>query len=259
MESRVLFQGRFARAVCFNPGAAKLFVTFDNWRRVHVDFEPVQPSVRVVKAGFAHLCIHSSRNDWYLSPDLGALRAALAAATGGYQAVHGIGFSMGAYGALLLSKALRLQKLVLVSPQFSVFPDRPPFDPRYGLEAAGLVRELDDLARDIQPGLQGVVLFDPAPWRNDRAHALEIEAVSPGLQLVAMPFTGHPAMAAIREAQAYGKVMTLAISGDLTAQGFRRIHRATRILSPHYQGRLRKYLLQRSARAGGGANVVLPC
>lgn len=248
MESRVLFEGKFARAVCFNPGAAKLFVTFDHWRRVHEDFEPVTPSGRVVKAGFAQLCILSSRNDWYLSPDLAGLRGSLAAATGAYSEVRGIGFSMGAYGALLLSKALRLQRLVLVSPQFSVFPDRPPFDPRYRREAADLLPELDDLARDIRPGLQGVILFDPAPWRNDRAHAIEIEAISPGLRPVAMPFTGHPAMAAIREAQAYGKVMDAAIHGDLTGAAFRAIHRAARVLSPHYQSRLRKYLLQRSAR-----------
>lgn len=252
MQSRVLFEGEYARAICFNPGAARLFVTFDHWRKRHVDFAPVQASAAVMAAGFAQVCILSSRNDWYLSPDLAGLRHSLLAASDAYGEVRGIGFSMGAYGALLLSKALRLQRLVLVSPQYSIFPGRAPFDPRYHPEAAELAPDMDDLARDVQPGLRGVILYDPSKRYKDRAHAIEIEAISPGLRRVAMPFTGHPAMAAIREARLYGKVMAAAISGDLTgpelAAEFRRIHRAARRVSPHYQTRLRKYLLQRSLR-----------
>lgn len=252
VSERVLFDGDYARAVCFNPGADRLFVTFDHWRKQHVDFAPVQASGRVMAAGFAQLCILSSRNDWYLSPDLAGLRHSLLAASGAYAEVRGIGFSMGAYGALLLSKALRLQKLVLVSPQYSIFPGRVPFDPRYHAEAAELAPDMDDLARDVQPGLRGVILYDPSARYRDRAHALAIEAVSPGLRRVAMPFTGHPAMAAIREARLYGKVMAAALGGDLAggdlAGDFRRIHRAARLVSPHYQTRLRKYLLQRSLR-----------
>lgn len=248
VESLMVFAGAHARAVCFNPGAERLLVTFDNWRKDHVAFPEAVPSRGVMQAGFGQLCVHSTRNDWYLSPDLAALRTALSQFCAGYAEVRGIGFSMGGYGALLLSKALRLDKVVLVSPQVSIFPQRYPHDDRYAAEAAELDPAQDQLAQDIVGGLQGVILFDPIRQRKDAAHARAIAALAPGLQVVAMPLSGHPAMGAIREARLYGRVLQAAMTGRLSVAEFRAIHRAARAASPRYQALLDAYLNRRGLR-----------
>lgn len=223
-------------------------VTFDNWRKDHVAFPEAAASNGVMQAGFGQLCVHTAANDWYLNPDLAALRAALSQFSAGYAEVRGIGFSMGGYGALLLSKALRLHKVVLVSPQVSIFPQRPPHDDRYGAEAAVLDPAQDQLALDMIAGLQGVILFDPIRQRKDTSHARAIAAIAPGLQAVAMPLSGHPAMGAIREARLYGRVLQAAMTGDLNAAEFRGIHRTARALSPRYQSLLAAYLERRRLR-----------
>lgn len=244
----MVFAGRHARAICFNPGAERLLVTFDNWRKDHVGFPEAAPSKAVMEAGFGQLCVHSARNDWYLSPEVAALREALGRFCAGFAEVRGIGFSMGGYGALLLSKALRLERVVLVSPQVSIFPERYPHDRRYAAEAAGLDPAQDLRGEDIVAGLRGVILFDPLMQRRDAAHARAIAAFAPGLQGVAMPFGGHPAMGAIREARLYGRVLQAAMTGDASVAEFRAIHRAARMASPGYRALMEARLGRRKRR-----------
>lgn len=245
VESLLVYGGAQARAICFRPQAERLLVTFDNWRKDRVGFPEAAPSAAVIGAGFGQLCVHSARNDWYLSGELAGLRAAVSQVCAGYAEVRGIGFSMGAYGALLLSKALRLKRVVLVSPQVSIFPERYPHDRRYATDAALLDPAQDQLAQDIVAGLQGVILFDPLTRNRDAAHARAIEALAPGLRAVAMPFGGHPATGVIREARLYGRVLQAAMTGALSVAEFRAIHRVARAASPRYQAQLGDRLRRR--------------
>lgn len=246
--AQVLFAGAHLRAEVHNPGAEVLFVTFDRYRRDRDGFAAWTPSTRVAERGFAELIIKTAQNDWYLNPDLPALRAAIKGHTAQYRTVRCFAFSMGAYAALLLSRPLRLRNAVLVSPQWSPFADRAPFDPGYRHETAVLDRGLGDLAAVVSDRLRGVVLYDPVGQPIDRAHARLILTHAPRLSGVAMPLAGHPATQVMLETRAYGALRDLAFAGKADPALYHALHVAARRQSPLYQRRLRDRLAGRAAR-----------
>lgn len=248
MAPLVLFAGEHLRAEVHNPDAEVLFVTFDRWRRDRDGFAEWQPSTRVAEHGFAELIIKTAQNDWYLNPDLAGLRTVLKAHTGRYRTVRSFAFSMGAYAALLLSRPLRLRHAVLISPQYSVFPDLPPLDRRYKREAEALDPALGDLARFVAPKLRGVVLFDPVGNPVDRAHARLILAQVPRMSGVAMPLAGHPATQVMLETTVYGKLRDLAFAAKSDPALYHALHVEARAQSPLYRHRLLERLARRSAR-----------
>ena len=192
------------------------------------------PPRHLLQAGAAHLMIESAENDWFLNPDLPALRAALNGFTAGFEDVVAIGFSFGGYGALLLARALHLRRALLVSPQFSIFPERAPFELRYRQIAARLDPRFDDLDTQADPALAGCIVFDPRLAPADAAHAALIRTRFPALRSVAMPFGGHPALRLVGEAHLFAKVQSLLQQGEITPAALRRLHRAARVRAPSY-------------------------
>jgi hypothetical protein len=243
---QTLFAGDHLRAELHNPDADVLFVTFDRWRRDRNGFAAWAPSTKVAERGFAELIIKTAQNDWYLNPDLPDLRRAVKAATGRYRTVRCFAFSMGAYAALLLSRSLRLRHAVLVSPQWSPFPDQPPFDPQYRRETMSLDPALGDLAQVMADRLRGVVLYDPLANPADRGHARLILNHAPRLHGVAMPLAGHPATQVLLETTAYGQLRELAFAGKSDPAAYHALHVQARQTSPLYRRRLQERLARRA-------------
>ncbi len=245
MTSTVLFAGDHLRAEMHNPDAEVLFVTFDRWRRDRNGFAAWAPSTKVAAYGFAELIIKTAQNDWYLNPDLTPLRRVLKDHTGRFRTVRSFAFSMGAYAALLLSRSLRLRHAVLVSPQYTPFPDLPPGDTRYRREVQGLDMALGDLAEVVAPKLRGVVLFDPLGNPVDRAHARLILAQVPRMVGIAMPLAGHPATQVLLETTEYGKLRALAFAAERDPALYHALHVQARRTSPLYKARLSERLARR--------------
>ena len=248
MTGKVLFAGDHLRAEVHNPDAEVLFVTFDRWRRDRDGFAGWAPSTRVAAAGFAELIIKTAQNDWYLNPDLPSLRRALKAYTGRFRTVRSFAFSMGAYAALLLSRPLRLRHAVLVSPQYSPFPDLAPYDTRYRREAQALDMDMGDFAEVVAPKLRGVILFDPLTHPIDRAHARLILAQVPRMVGVAMPLAGHPATQILLETAEYAKLRALAFGAEADPVLYHALHVRARGGSALYKTRLAERMALRWAR-----------
>lgn len=244
----ILFAGRHLRAEMHNPDRAVLFVRFDNLRLERDGFAGWTPSATVAARGMAELSIMSAHNDWFLNPDLAELRAALRQFSGRFRTVRCLAFSMGGFGALLLSRALRLRHAVLVSPQFSVFPGQPPGERRYQRYTKLLDPALDDMAGVVVRKLHGVVLFDPVGVPADRAQARMILDLLPNMSGVAMAFGGHPATLAMQGTQAMAMVRDLALAGRANPALYRAAHVAGRAASAVYQQRLREALALRALR-----------
>jgi hypothetical protein len=244
-----VFETERVRAVCHNPDRARLSVSFDYLRRTREGFPGKPPSQRFLAAGHAHLIVETAQNDWFLSPDLPKLRGALHDFTAGFDDVAAMGFSLGGYGALLMSRALHLRRVLLVSPQYSIFAAKVPFERRYRKYAAVLDPELDDIVAQGNAELAGAVLFDPLLHPNDALHAALVREAFPGLQAVAMPFGGHPALGLINEAKLFGKVQALMTEPEISAQAVHMLRRRARSATPGYFKRVQKYLKRREAAA----------
>ena len=249
-QREVLFDGAHLRAELVNPDSELLSVRFDNLRLERNGFPDWVPSQRVAARGMAELSIMSAQNDWFLNSDLVPLQAALRQVTGRYRAVRCLAFSMGGFGALLISRALRLRHAVLVSPQFCPFADQPPGDHRYRRFAGLMDSALADLAAVMVHGLQGVVLFDPVGHPMDRAQARLILAQAPNMRGVAMTFGGHQATLAMMGTSAALGLHDHAYAGRADPALYRALHVAARAVSPVYQQRLADAFGKRAARSG---------
>ncbi len=242
-----VFDGLHLRATLHGAGRQGLFVTFDHWRKDRAGFPAMSPVRAAMAMGFASLVVTSSANDWFLNPDLGALRRALQQVAARYPVVRATGFSMGGYGALLFSRDLGLDHVTLYAPQVAIRQDVAPFELRWRKEAALIDAAEDRLVDQIKPDLRGVILFDPCYTPAERRHARAIQALAPGLVLVPLPFSGHPPMGVIMQAGYFSTLQRASIAGTLQAGDLRTLHRAQREKSQPYIDGLLAMLRRRGA------------
>ena len=222
VQSEIVFAGEHLRAVCFNPRAEQLVVSFDYFEQSRCGgFSALSPMQAALDLGRANLRVQTARNDWFLNAETEALRLALWQFCARFESVRAIGMSMGGFGALLFAHELRLSQALLVSPQRSILPDRVPWDRRWARIGQGLPRA------QIHPraGLAGVTLFDPSN-ALDRRHAREIGQVFTEIEPVAVPFGGHPAIAPFRDAHLLRALFITLITGHATPA---RVHRLRRL------------------------------
>lgn len=244
-----VFAGRHSRAFCYNPGAEVLQVRFGHRRDDAAGFEAVPASQAVLRLGYGHLIVQTAQNDYYVNDDLAALRQALYGFCVRYATVNGIGYSMGGFGALLLSRALHLRQVVLVSPQRMGFPATQPFATQLADEMAAFYLGDDPALAGIVRGLKGVVLADPFGGRGrDMAYARMVVQMAPKLQLLAMPGAGHPATQMIKEAKLYPRFQRATLAKRIKIEDLRAVHRQSREASPRYQQFLQRYLRKRLDR-----------
>lgn len=248
--AEVIFSSDRVRAYVQDAGAKRLVAMFDNFRPSRDGFPEPKTVLFFRSHNYASLHIQTARNDWFLSPDLSDLRAALEQATARYRHRAAMGFSMGGYGALLLARALKLRQALLVSPQISVIPGAVPWDSRFHEQGAVLDPKLDDVATSPWEGLRGVTLFDPMN-KVDRRHARAIAARFPNMQPVAIPFGGHPASAPLVEAGLFRKIQSAVAGGLISPALFHEMRRAARGRSRSYATNFDIWLKQREARASG--------
>nr|WP_245216524.1 alpha/beta hydrolase [Sagittula salina] len=220
------------RATTFRPRRRRLFVSFRQRVGTPGNFDEARPVMGFVGNGWAHLHLQSRWNDWFVNPETEALEARLAEFTARYEQVVAMGFSMGGYGALRLARALRLTRLMAISPQFSIDPWVVPFDRRYRAEAAGWDATSGDLThRCTEVG--GAVLVDPFK-PLDLAHGRLICKAFPKLTLVMLPCGGHPATRAIRQGGRFDWLKTELAEGLADPRAVGRVHRKVRRQSESY-------------------------
>lgn len=243
---RVIFDGQHVRAVHFGE-TARICVQLDHGRKDRDGFPAQKPSRWLEHKGIGTLSIVLSDNSWFLTPENNALRDALDAHCGQAQDVRAIGFSMGGYGAVLLSQALHLDHALLFSPQYSIFPSRAPWDKRRNRISAAFREEWDDLEARIKPDLKGAILFDPRiKW--DVLHARALHAALPGMGMVAVPFGGHPSHKHLIGKKDFWRITKeLFDQGDLPAWAhrYRRVQRET---TEVYLSGMTRYIDMRDSR-----------
>lgn len=229
-----VFDGNHLRAELWVPKApAKtLYVTFRQRVPGPGSFSDDAPVRRALNQGLAHLRIQSRWNDWFLNVETPALEAALAAVRPGFATALALGYSMGGYGALRLARALNLDQVILVSPQFTLDRTILPAEKRYP-EGKDFDRRAGDLARYGKPDLAGIVIFDP--FRPlDRMHAALITRAMPEIARAPLPFGGHPATNALGERGGFRELQAISLAPQARAVDVVHLHRSLRSESPRY-------------------------
>ena len=248
--TELLFDGASLRVIGCSVERPHLFVTFDHWRRERASFPDYSPSNTALNHGYGHIYIQTAKNDWFLNQDTVRLRGFLTELCQGKESCS-VGFSMGGYGALLFANALRLRRVLLLSPQYSIMQSKAPYESGYQQEAALLDPTLDHLEPlDDGPRLQGIIAYDPRQAPQDRLHAEHIRTLHPDLKPVALPFGGHTALKHMEGTGVTHEIMRAFIEDDLSVGALRGVHGLIGRNSSRYKQRLKTYLDQRRSRTG---------
>ena len=230
---------------CFNPDASRAVTVFD-FRHVRTGgFTDLKPSRKVLQAKQAYITVASKKNDWFLSSSLEDCKPSVSEFTKRFDRVVGFGSSMGAYGALAMSRAFRFKQVLVVSPQATPFPNKPPFDVRFANHASTLDPNFDRLLDEPRKGLGGIILFDPQ-IRLDRLHVRLIQNAFPRLKTRAFPFAGHPALGVHMAAEKFGLIQDELIAHRMSGNRLLSQFKSLRANSEPYNEALRAYLLRRS-------------
>lgn len=229
-----VFSGEHLRAA-ISPGDGRhdlLMVTFDFRRTNRKGFSEANFSSSFARHGHAQLSITSRANDWFINAETEALEAALAPVVARFARSHALGYSMGGYGAFRFARALNLRHVVAISPQATIAPGAVPGDTRYATEARHFDPVLGDLSSRGSPDLRGLIVTDPF-LAVDLAHARLITRAFPGVDILPLPFAGHPASRVLDDA---GQVWLFQRAATMAKRGrmIRKSHHAARRASPQY-------------------------
>lgn len=123
----------------------------------------------IAKLGYDTLCFISSDNHWWHVQEAVQAVEAAARICAEYDEVVGYGVSMGAYGALLFSKQLRLTRIIAAVPQYSIDPSARPFETRWAHFAKRVELPSAELVEAINPKSEIYFLYDPL-FQPDYAH-----------------------------------------------------------------------------------------
>ncbi len=104
---------------------------------------------------------------------------------------------MGGTAAMLFSRALRADVVIMGSPQYTLDPARAPYDARWAKLAATIQFRGTDVAAGAAPDAQKYLIYDPQS--ADRHHAALFAAL-PGVHLIPVVNSGHYALGVLGEA-----------------------------------------------------------
>lgn len=214
MTPRFIHDGRDMRATALGDAPDRLIVTYDHWSADKAGFPPLRVHSSYVALGFTHLHLVTRRNDWFLNRDLPGALHDIADFAAPFAHKLTLAFSMGGFGALMVSRVVAFDRVMLVSPHSSFSPDHPPHDDRFASD--GIAPDFAAIACDILLGgakskAECAVLYDSsAPF--DAAHAQAAAGLFRRSKLIDLKGGGHPATRRLTDAGRFDLVVQ-AITG----------------------------------------------
>lgn len=172
-------------------------------------------------------------NHWYQPPGclaaLPAVRAHLARLPPGPRLTYGA--SMGGFAAALYSQRLGADAVLMLAPQFSNDPSKPPFETRWAREAAAIRFADDDLLPAISRAARKFVVYDSTG--QDARHAALFAQV-PGTTLLPTPRAGHAMGHFLLQTRLLQELVLRAFRGTLDWAWYRAAVRRQRRISGNY-------------------------
>lgn len=201
------FSGADLRAYKQARDHRKAIVTFDHWRRHRTGFPAIKSGANFLQRGYDFFRIDTSKNDWFLNDELeGVLRSTVRQLVR-YDHILYLGFSMGCFGALLLSSRLPPNSLIAVSPSY------PP----------GRREDSEEYILPTNSEINGIVQFD---CRNstDVLAAKRFSLHLGGAKMIELEGGGHPATDLIVSRRKYHKLLDHWLSPDIDTSAIRQLH-----------------------------------
>lgn len=219
-EPEYLFEGKKLRVSVRGPRTEKLMVTFDYWSRHKPGFGQVNRRSRYADRGFTHLHLHCRQNDWFLNRETEAALDVIAGFAQGFASAAGIGFSMGGYGTMLVSRVVDFDRVLMVSPHITFSEHQYPHETRFPAHIGNLGRALKLNERVVAgpPARAAAAVIYDSRVAGDLYHAEAAGGRFARFELVDLAGGGHPATTALTRGGQFNLVLD-AITGERLDMG----------------------------------------
>jgi hypothetical protein len=171
----------------------------------------------LLKNGVDVVAIKTNRDVWYenlLDRDIREVDRWLSWTAAPYRQRLAYGSSMGAYAAIRFSRALRLDRVVALSPLFDI---KQGWEGRWREDLPALSADITMLALPGETGFEQtqhhisescdfLMVFDPLDPDIEHIRRFQQVIASERLQLLAVPYAGHPAGQYLLELKMLGDV-----------------------------------------------------
>ena len=170
-----------------------------------------------------------------------------------YRQITTYGLSMGAYGALMFSRALKAHRIIAIAPQYSVDSAKVPFETRWPEDRTQVQCVYDNMAAGLSPDAQVIVLYDRF-FEFDKRHIDLLEQHRP-LDKFLVNFSTHTVARALNDMGVFSCIMERLFDNELSQRQFRETVRLYRHQSPLLLHNM-AYTLKRQGRRDHIAMVL---
>lgn len=218
-----------ARAVA-RDDVSRWVITFDNYGIGH-GFEREGYSQGFLHdKGLSAIHVMGRREDWYQYPDMMDAIAAVRDHLAGAERVITYGSSMGGYAALRFADPLGANAALALSPQYSINPDKAPFETRW-LQDARRIEWRPEHEPALPKNARAVVAYDPTTV--DRQH-IDLIAAEAEIERIPVRYSGHPSGRVVADAHLLAPLLIDILNGVEQLSHYRHAVRASRSQSSSY-------------------------
>ncbi|ENU63772.1 hypothetical protein EVX74_014120 [Acinetobacter lwoffii] len=199
MDKQIVFEDEHIRAIFMPGSSSELIFSFGDLitraKGLNINAEK-----SLAKFEFNVLGIMPKHKSWFPQGSMWNMLQAIAELIAPFQQRIAYGGSMGGYAAIKYSRALGVQRVVAMVPQYSIDPE-DVHDARYNMfYQPELNANMRVAAEDIDNACEYIIVYDPY-CAEDRAHYLKLEALIPHHHVLHLPFTGHDAIAVLASSE----------------------------------------------------------
>jgi pimeloyl-ACP methyl ester carboxylesterase len=196
------------------------------------------------KHGINAVHVLVSRSHWYQTPEMESALAFIRHIAKDYRRVVTYGSSMGGYAAIKFAPQVSANTAIAISPQYSIDPEKAPFEKRFLKYFRREAWTNDTFVRDAHQGISSYVFYDP--FDDDGIHFNLLDQHVAGIIPVKVPFGGHPAGMQLTELRILQPAVLDIIVGDFDVGAFSVLRARARKSSEKFMKRLHGLAQMRS-------------
>ena len=195
MDKQIIFEDEHIRAIYLQGDSETLVFSFGDLI-TRAKGLSINAEKSLMKYDYAVVGVMPKQKSWFPASSMLALLQHLQPIIAKYKNIVGYGGSMGGYAAIKYSKALKMNRVVAMVPQYSIDPSEVE-DKRYtDFYDAELNADMRIQTQDIVEDCEYIIVYDPY-FEHDKEHYLKIKPLIPQLKTLHLPYTGHDAIAVL--------------------------------------------------------------
>lgn len=177
-------------------GSSRVVITFPNYGLNSLNGEGFGEGF-CLKSGVDVISVKSAKNTWFNDFPADEVARIMSRVTGKYDRRIGYGSSMGGYAAIYFARLFGFDKVVAMSPQYSIKPELVPWETRWLQDSSKIVFTHSEMGQSATADVEMVFVYDP--FDLDLSHVKMLKDVYPAAREIKVSHSGHPVTKTLQE------------------------------------------------------------